>query len=140
MLHSHNNTLDKHRATANHSRNDRLPCILLPTFQNIKQDPRRCFSGGGNDDSGSDSISFDRSKFTREVAVKMPDVGDGMEGATNFISALKSVRRFRASRGNSRIQFTSHCDQPIVNRDSVCPHGRVVAADNQLSLSCKCRQ
>lgn len=42
------------------------------------QDPRRCFSGEGAD-------GIDRSKFTHEVEVEMPDVGEGVTGETDLL-------------------------------------------------------
>lgn len=57
-------------------------------YRNVNVEHKRCFSGKGEDDgSGSEkgenvdaSGGVDRSKFTHEVKVKMPEVGDDSEG------------------------------------------------------------
>lgn len=64
------------------------PTEMVERYRNVNVEHKRCFSGKGEDDgSGSEkgenvdaSGGVDRSKFTHEVKVKMPEVGDDSEG------------------------------------------------------------
>ena len=55
-------------------------------YRNVNVEHKRCFSGKGEDDDSEKgenvdaSGGVDRSEFTHEVKVKMPEVGDDSEG------------------------------------------------------------
>mmetsp|Transcript_6809 Transcript_6809/g.12137 ORF Transcript_6809/g.12137 Transcript_6809/m.12137 type:complete len:229 (-) Transcript_6809:133-819(-) len=78
--------LISHRATSIQPTNFCLPQVLMERCQNIGQS-NRYFSGKeeylnekGRNDNDDAAKDIDRSKFTHEVKVEMPDVGDDTEG------------------------------------------------------------